>query len=332
MTQRWLIRVASHARHGGGHVARCGNLGCALARAGADVMMQLDPGSPDAIARLHRLGLACSEGDMRLNDAWDGSVVDGYELMDEVAADLVRRAPLLVVIDDFLSPPKGAALVVNSALHLAGERVGETPALLGPRFAMIDPRYAQLSPKITAGPVRHVLVTMGRIDPLGLASHAVHALAEFEHDAIITVVTSPDLPGHAALVEQVNALGPRGRLVLDAPDMVGALDEADFVIGAGGVSLMERMAAGVPSLTLLLANNQRLFVDGAARLGATIDGGQLAPDEFAGALQAAFADAGARVAMAAAGRAVIDGEGAARVAERLMALCDETAASRRAVG
>jgi UDP-2,4-diacetamido-2,4,6-trideoxy-beta-L-altropyranose hydrolase len=331
VTQRWLIRVASHARHGGGHVARCGNLGSALARAGADVMMQLDPDSPDASARLHRFGFACSESEIPPNGVWDGSVVDGYELMGEVAAGLARRAPPLVVIDDFLSPPKGAALVVNSALHLAGERVGDTPALLGPRFAMIDPRYAQMSPKTTSGPVRNVLVTTGRVDPLGLASQAVHALTSFEHDATITVVTSPDLPGHTALVKQVDALGPRGRLVLDAPDMVDALDDADFVIGAGGVSLMERMAAGVPSMTLLLAENQCLFIEGAARLGATIDGGQLVPEELAGALQAVFADKGARVAMAAAGRAAIDGEGADRVAERLMVLCDETITSRKSV-
>lgn len=125
--------------------------------------------------------------------------------------------------------------------------------------------------------------------------------------------------------------GPRVRLVLDAPDMVGALDEADFVIGAGGVSLMERMAAGVPSMTLLLAENLRLFIEGAARRGATIDGGPLAPEELAGALQTVFADKGARVAMAAAGHVAIDGEGANRVAERLMALCDEINTSRKIV-
>ena len=145
-------------------------------------------------------------------------------------------------------------------------------------------------------------------------------------------MTSRDLPGHAALAKKIIALGPRGRLVLDVPDMVGALDEADFVIGAGGVSLMERMAAGVPSLTLLLAENQRLLVEGAARLGATIDGSKLARDEFTGALQAVFADTGARVSMAAAGRTAIDGEGATRVAERLLALCDEVTTSRQAAG
>ena len=77
---------------------------------------------------------------------------------------------------------------------------------------------------------------------------------------------------------------------------------------------------------------QRLFVEGAACLGATIDGSKLARDEFAGALQAVFADTGARVSMAAAGRAARDGEGATRVAERLLALCDEVTASRQAAG
>ena len=39
-------------------------------------------------------------------------------------------------------------------------------------------------------------------------------------------------------------------------DMAGAMSQADLCIGAGGISSMERAVLGLPSLVLLLADNQ----------------------------------------------------------------------------
>jgi spore coat polysaccharide biosynthesis predicted glycosyltransferase SpsG len=312
MGQRWLIRVASHRRHGGGHVARCAVLASALVDAGADVVVQLDPGALEATALLARHGLSCSEdpvtGPIR------GIVLDGYELMGREATNLARRAPL-VVIDDFLDPPDCAALAINGAVHLDGDRIGELPALLGPRYALIDPRYAALPSRDRAAPVRNVLITMGRLDPDNLVITCLDLLDAIGCEAQVTVVASSDTVGRAGLDTRIQR--PH-RLVIDAADMVPLLDDADFVIGAGGVSLMERMAAGVPSMTFSLIDNQRLFVRGAADLGATVDGGDPSSPECATLLREIFADGPARVAMAAAGRRVIDGQGAARVASHLI--------------
>lgn len=330
MTQRWLVRVASHARHGGGHVARSGTLARALAASGADVVLRLDPDSPEARARLEGLGLRCTENESP--GPWSGSVLDGYELMTKDAEALARVASPLVVLDDFLSPPACAALAVNGAFHLNGEHIGATPALLGPRYALVDPRYADLPARERAGHVRQILVTMGRLDPDNLTGQALETLARTGTDAAVTVVASADSAWRAMLSARIAALGTRGRLVLDAPDMAPLMAEADFVIGAGGVSLMERMAAGVPSLTLLLADNQQLFVEGAAQLGATIDGGGMGLPELTAALKGILEDGSARAAMAAAGRAAIDGQGAARVAQRLTALAQGGAQARQAAG
>lgn len=318
MGQRWLIRVASHRRHGGGHVARCAVLASALVDAGADVMVQLDADSPEAAAILARRGLACSE-DAPVGPM-DGIVLDGYELMETEAAALARRAPL-VAIDDFLEPPAGTTLAINGAVHLDGDRIGDLPALLGPRYALVDPRYAALPARDRTAPVRNILITMGRIDPDNRVGACLDLLATIECDAQITVVASADMVNRTGLDTRIR---PPHRLVIDAPDMVPLLDATDFVIGAGGVSLMERMAAGIPSLTLRLADNQRLFVAGAARLGATIDGGASAGAECAALLRDILADGPARAAMAAAGRRVVDGQGAARVARRLLELAPET--------
>jgi len=325
MGQRWLIRVASHRRHGGGHVARCAVLASALVDVGADVVVQLDADSPEAAGILAPRGLSCSEDTP--TGPIDGIVLDGYELMEKEAAALARRAPL-VAIDDFLDPPHVAALVVNCALHLEGDHVGTTPALLGPRFALVDPRFSALPTRDHTGPVRHVLVTMGRIDAANLTSSALDALATA--DTTVTVVASRTSPAYEAVRRKVDGRGGAVRLETDVTDMAPLLAEADFVIGAGGVSLVERVAAGMPSLTLLLADNQSLFIEGAARLGVTIDGSDMNTNDIAVALEAAFADGNARDEMARAGRRTIDGRGPARVAERLVAMAGARPDKRQA--
>ena len=318
MGQRWLIRVASHRRHGGGHVARCAVLVSALVDAGADVVVQLDAGASEAAAILARRGLRCTEETPA--EPIHGIVLDGYELMDTEAETLARRAPL-VVIDDFLEPPACATLAINGAVHLDGDHIGGLPALLGPRYALVDPRYAALPARNRTVPVRSILVTMGRIDPDNMVVACLDLLDAMACDAQITVVASADMVSRTGLDARI---GPPHRLVIDAPDMVPLLDAADFIIGAGGVSLVERMAAGIPSLTLLLAENQRLFVAGAARLGATIDGGDKAGPECAALLRDILADGPARAAMAVAGRRAVDGQGPARVASHLMDLATVT--------
>ena len=314
MDQHWLIRVASHRRHGGGHVARCTVLASALIDAGAEVVVQLDPGAPEAAAILARHGIPCTEDPV--TGSICGIVLDGYELMDRDATTLAHRAPL-VVIDDFLDPPGCAALAINGAVHLDGDRIGELPALLGPRYALIDPRYAALPAHDRAAPVRNVLITMGRLDPDNLVIACLDLLDAIGCEAQVTVVASADTAGRVGLDARVQR--PH-RLVIDAADMVPLLGETDFVIGAGGVSLMERMAAGVPSMTFSLIDNQRLFVTGAADLGATVDGGDPTSPECAALLRAIFNDGSARAAMAAAARRVIDGQGASRVASHLIDL------------
>ena len=317
MGQRWLIRVASHRRHGGGHVARCAVLASALVDAGAEVVVQLDEGAPEAAAVLARRGLTCTEDTPA--GPLHGIVLDGYELMEREATTLARHAPL-VVLDDFLEPPVCAKLAINGAVHLDGDHIGDLPALLGPRYALVDPRYAALPSRDRTVPVRNVLITMGRIDPDNRVGACLDLLVALDCDAQFTVVASADMVTRTGLDARITR--PH-RLVIDAPDMVPLLDATDFVMGAGGVSLMERMAAGVPSLTLSLADNQRLFVAGAARLGATIDGGESVGPECAALLGEILADGPARAAMAAAGRRAVDGQGAARVASHLIDFATE---------
>lgn len=325
MTPAWLFRVASHRSQGGGHVARSGVLARALARR-VPVRMVLDPDSEEARIGLESLGLDCVTAGNEGTGPWAGAVVDGYPFRRDEAARIAARVRPLVWLDDFLDPPHCADLVVNGACHLVGDEVAGIPALLGPRYALVDQRLAALPERDRTASVERVLVSFGRLDPddaAGLALDALALLAEAGIAPAVTVVCAERSTNLPRVRERAVRAGGRVTVETDVPDMVPLLAEADLAIGAGGVSLMERMAAGVPSASLVIADNQRLFVEGAAAEGGTLDAGDarmLSPQDLAAALRPLFVEPDRRKEIAAVSRRLIDGRGAERVAAAILRL------------
>ena len=101
-----------------------------------------------------------------------------------------------------------------------------------------------------------------------------------------------------------------------APSGLGAeLRGASLVVTAAGVTMLESMRAGRPTVTFLTAENQRRQAEGAAALGGVV----LA--DAGGAADAAVVlahDHDARRALAALAAALVDGKGPTRVARHLL--------------
>ena len=106
-----------------------------------------------------------------------------------------------------------------------------------------------------------------------------------------------------------------------APSLAPLLARNTLGVGAGGVSMWERMCAGIPSIVVSLAENQVPSMHGVASYG-VID--YLGPDDAVSsadlhdALVALLSDPVRRKQMSDQGRALVDGRGAARVAEALV--------------
>ncbi len=314
-----LFRVASSPTVGGGHVSRCLAIADALARR-VPVLMVLDADATAAEALCKTAGIPAMRRDpFDMTASWQACVLDGYAFS---ASEIDRYAALapLVVMDDFGHPPAQAALAVNSAFHLAGETMGAIPALLGARYAPVAPRFAALHRGPEPDNVRNVLITFGRVDPenaTGLALEAVSLLADQGMALRITAVAATHAQSDAIRERH----GAKATILTEVQDMAPLLAETDLVIGAGGVSLYERMAAGVPSVSLVIADNQRMLIEGAAGAGATCaagDASELPAHALAEIVQSLCADRAARQRMSDRARALIDGQGAERVADAIL--------------
>jgi spore coat polysaccharide biosynthesis predicted glycosyltransferase SpsG len=322
MSEGWLVRAASRPEVGAGHVSRCRVLARALARHAPTTLVIDDDGWRERLAGepfAVQTAAGAAEG------ALAGAVVDSYALGDAEWAALRRRARVLAQLDDFLAPRKEADVSINAAPHLEGTALGGRLALLGPGYALVDPRYA-LSGRAAAERVDHMLTSFGASDPGDATGLALAALGLARLDVRIVVALGSQAPHLAAVRRRAEALG--AELIVDAPDLVEQLARSDLALGAGGVGLLERMAAGVPSLSFALAGNQQLQLSGAAAKGATRYLGAAA-EASAEALSTAIVelagDRPAREAMSRRGRALVDGRGGERTAAALLELARRAA-------
>jgi UDP-2,4-diacetamido-2,4,6-trideoxy-beta-L-altropyranose hydrolase len=258
---------------------------------------------------------------------WDAIVVDHYDLDARHETAFRRAAAVILVIDDLADRPHDCDILCDQTL---GRTEAEYRRLiprdavicLGPRFALLRPEFAiartaALAARAEGRPVARILVSLGMTDVGGVTARATKAALAAGLDAEIAVAVGS---GAASLPELQDLADADPRLTLhpDCADMCTLMKSADIAIGACGMTSWERCALGLPTIAIVLAANQALIAQNLSRLGAIA----LVPADDGAALTAALgrlaADPAARVAMSRAAGKVTDGEGAARLAGRLM--------------
>ncbi len=317
----WAFRVASRPEDGGGHVART----LAIAEqmpAGLPVTFVLDAGADHWQQMLRERGYRTLSAGGALGSSWSGVLLDGYHFSTDKRAAWRGVAGRLAVIEDGAAHWPEADLVVRPA----GKATGRENELAGPDYALVDPAFA-LVERPPAPPVaRKILLFFGRRDSanaMGLALAAIEEVTGDDWRPEIIAVLGADAPHRRAIAARLEAMALAARLVIDTNDMAGLVAAADMGLGAGGVALLERCAAGLPSLSLCVADNQRASLAMAAEAGATETLGPLErvdASTLGAALRRLAFDGAARAAMSKAARRLIDGKGAARVAGALIAL------------
>jgi UDP-2,4-diacetamido-2,4,6-trideoxy-beta-L-altropyranose hydrolase len=339
---RILFVVDAGPRVGGGHVMRSLTLaraleaeGCAAAFLGPPAMADvLDVFAPE----MRRLTASSGEPRDLVRavgpEAFDAVVFDHYGLSDREHRSIGQGRPVLA-IDDLADRPLGADLVVDSgparqASDYEGLLEPRARLLLGPRFAPVRPEFAALRETALAWrgePVQRILVAMGLTDVGGITARLVERLRLRVGDAGLDIVlgsAAPSLPG----LSKVARRDARLALHVDTPHMPRLTAEADIAVGAAGSSAWERCTLGLPTLQVVLADNQRAAARAMADQGAALTLELAAADfeaQFDRGLTRLLRDAELRRSLARASAELCDGQGATRVAQAFLALIGQGA-------
>lgn len=287
----------------------------------APVSFVLDPEGNKWRDFLSAAGFEAASGDDGDDGPVAGAVVDHYDPAPGMAEHWRKRAAKLVVFRDHSQTIANADIEIRQwAAHSS-----TNPSILsGLEYAIVDPGYADIREVSIRALPAHVLVAFGMRDTpnaTALILAAVETLAP-EWQPRITVALGADAPHVLAVRCKVDELGDRARLVLDATDLQDELADCDLAVGAGGVSAVERAAAGRPSLTIALNSSQAPVASALAAVRATHDCGlvqRLSVESIADTLRSLAGDADRRAEMAQSGRRAVDGLGPQRTANALIA-------------
>jgi UDP-2,4-diacetamido-2,4,6-trideoxy-beta-L-altropyranose hydrolase len=322
---------------GGGHVMRCLTLARALTNLGAHCQFMAPPSVSEIMNRFDQAdtGQIASDTEKIIavsqKQSADIVVIDHYGLGRAVEATL-GQGRRLVVLDDLPGRVHACDLLLDPSLgRQPSDYHGLVPdtcqVLTGPAYALVrrefaalrDDRLAHRSFRSGHGPI---LVSLGLTDLFGLTATVVEALLALALPNPIWAVVGASAPSLNQL-QALAAQNPQVSVLIESRDMAALMSQADLSIGAGGSSTWERACLGLPSLTLILADNQAEQTRRMAELGACLaldirdDGWQ---DALQAAVQSSQADFMPWRQLGVVSSSVCDGLGAARVAEAILSL------------
>lgn len=265
-------------------------------------------------------------GEVRL----DWLVVDHYAL-DEHWERLMRPAARhILAIDDLANRRHDVEVLLDQNLGRTARDYADllptTSALLaGPRYALLRPEFAALREQSlrrrSPVRVRQLLVTLGGVDKDNLTLLVLEVLAasELPADCRIVVVTGAGAPGLQAVRDFADRMSGRIELRVNEKNIAALMAVSDAAIGAAGGTAWERCCLGLPTLVLMMAENQR-----AGALALQASGAALLADvglPLAEGLRAqlpGLLDPQRLSQMHSACVSVVDGAGTRRVVEELL--------------
>lgn len=345
-----LIRADGGRDIGGGHVVRSLTLAAYLADRGVPVRFAIRDDEGTFVDRIESAGCdvirlpeeplpgpllaAAWPVEMQQHDLdllfaaspgrYGAVIVDHYGLDTNWEQGIRARSDRVLAIDDLANRSHDVDLLVDQNWY------GDTTAdrykhlvppgcqqLLGPRYALLQPEYAKA--RLGATPPHHppqrILVSFGGSDPTGETLKVVTALSDprFSEINVDVVAGNPNvIDDHlrAVIARRANTT-----LHIGLPTLAELLGAADLAIGASGSGTWERMCLDVPAIVTTTSEAHSGVTDALAAAGMTMwagIGGQVSIEEYRALLAGYVADTPEPAP------AVVDGYGAARVAEAFL--------------
>lgn len=257
-------------------------------------------------------------------------VVDHYALDSGWESNLRPDTSKIMVIDDLADRNHDCDLLLDQNLgRQEADYLNLVPdhcrRLVGPRHALLRPEFSALrEPSLSrrAQPrLKRILVSLGGVDSDNVTGKVLRALEnsalspETELD-IVMGATAPHLEEVRRLAQKSSF---RAKVSVNVHDMAERMCLADLSIGAAGSTSWERCCLGLPSIMVILADNQRSIGTALAQSGSAylLDKDKVMSE--LGLLVNRFVDSDKDLqALKDNAKEICDGEGTLRVASEMI--------------
>lgn len=233
-----------------------------------------------------------------LNVAWD---VDARETIQAIAEDVIdlvivdhygidfrwhkklrSSAKSIMVIDDLADRRLDCDFLLDQTLGRNTDTYKllvnkKTHLLLGTEYALLRQEFAQLRDKAiekrkSFNFIKRIMISIGGMDSEDVTGRVLESLALFNwiSKPTIDVVMGGQSPNLNKIIEQSEKHPLSVNVHVDVDNMAEFMLAADIGIGSAGSTSWERCTLALPSLVIVLADNQKVIASMLEKAGAVI--------------------------------------------------------------
>ncbi len=199
----------------------------------------------------------------------DWLVVDHYALDFRWENHMCTTTSHIMVIDDLANRIHHCDVLLDQNLGRTAKEYRDLinpdiKLLIGPQFALLRSEFVELRPICLARrekktKINHILISMGGVDKDNVTGQLLDALrsCKLSPELQISIVLGIQAPWLSTVKRKALDLPWKTKVLIGVSNMAQIMMDADLAIGAAGGTALERCALGLPSLVLILAENQR---------------------------------------------------------------------------
>lgn len=220
---------------------------------------------------------------------FDLVICDHYALGDtwETLVSQTLDAPIAAIDDLSNRKHKSQWLIDTTFGKTTKDYDGLIPAdckrHIGSEFALLRPEFLQHRSHSLAArdkafaeklPVKNILISMGGMDKDNISQWALMAIKALKHHEFTVDVLLGAAAPHIDEVKAFAKILPfKAHIHAGIKDVTPLLVNADICIGAAGSSTWERCCLGLPTINIVIANNQQTIARTLAEVGAILNAG-----------------------------------------------------------
>ncbi|MBO6848903.1 MAG: UDP-2,4-diacetamido-2,4,6-trideoxy-beta-L-altropyranose hydrolase [Marinobacter sp.] len=259
----------------------------------------------------------------------DWVIVDHYALGADWET-AIKSPKRIMVIDDLANRNHRCDLLLDQTYERQNVDYralipSQAKMLCGAEYALLREEFSELRAysldRKKSGNLDHLLVTMGGVDKDNATEQVLNALknSQLPEQCRLTVVMGNNAPWLRSVQAAASALPWPTEVRVGVRDMAALMANCDAAIGAAGATSWERCCLGLPTIMVVLADNQRLVAKGLAEAGAAlvIDNINIVSLKLPEAIQRLASSDSDRWKMCSRAASIVDGLGAHRVIDQM---------------
>lgn len=194
----------------------------------------------------------------------DWLIIDHYDIDVSYESSLRKYVKKIMVIDDLANRRHDCDLLLDQNLceNMKTRYEGLVPEhcqkLLGPKYALLRSEFREARKNLRQrnGNVKRILIFFGGSDPTNETSKALEAMRLLNRpDIAVDVVIGAANP-HKEQIGLICSAMSNITFHCQVDNIAQLMANADLAIGAGGTTTWERCYLGLPTIVIILAENQ----------------------------------------------------------------------------